>query len=355
VTFAVDNVEVGAELPVQDPKECLQAALGGEPGGAGSGLIEAWSHHLGNFVGVWGGDHGFIAALNAAYHGHLPLILSPDMIWLLVAQGFARHVNENAEALRGRFVSHPGKAVLTIRRDEFLAGFEGNDWEGVVSELCLKIKARTDEHAYRTVVRSFSTTGIVERAAMEITLLDAMQPYFDYCLYTLCGYPSITLEGTAADWQGVLEGARQLRRYELDWWLDALEPVLEEFACAANGHPCPAWWQSLFKQKNSSGGPYITGHITRFFPYVRDHEGKYARNSTLYLSPEERSKLWSGGGLTIGEFGPGRASAPFNWTYYGADLPMELTAGFFGAEQDAATRALRPVIGWAVLNRRSEA
>ncbi|MCI5212341.1 MAG: DUF4419 domain-containing protein, partial [Candidatus Electrothrix sp. ATG2] len=30
--------------------------------------------------------------------------MSPDMFWLLICQGFARHVNANSEELRHRFV-----------------------------------------------------------------------------------------------------------------------------------------------------------------------------------------------------------------------------------------------------------
>src|SRR4029078_12923454 len=37
--------------------------------------------------------HPVIAALDLAFSDHRPLVLSPDMIWLLIAQGFANHVN----------------------------------------------------------------------------------------------------------------------------------------------------------------------------------------------------------------------------------------------------------------------
>src|SRR6476619_3914205 len=44
--------------------------------------------------------HAFVAAVHAAFNDHRPLILSPDHFWLLISQGFAIHVRENAETLR---------------------------------------------------------------------------------------------------------------------------------------------------------------------------------------------------------------------------------------------------------------
>ena len=44
------------------------------------------------------------------------------MIWLLLLQGLASHVNANAKALRKKFVAHEGKLVLNVRRDGFRKG-----------------------------------------------------------------------------------------------------------------------------------------------------------------------------------------------------------------------------------------
>src|SRR5271166_3700926 len=53
--------------------------------------------------------NGLIETVHLAFSQHRPLILSPDCIWLVIAQGFGHHVNENAEHLRGRMVSHEGR------------------------------------------------------------------------------------------------------------------------------------------------------------------------------------------------------------------------------------------------------
>ena len=60
--------------------------------------------------------HPVVAALHRAFGDHRPVCLSPDMVWLLVAQGAANHVNAHAEALRPRFVRHRGKGPASLQK-----------------------------------------------------------------------------------------------------------------------------------------------------------------------------------------------------------------------------------------------
>ena len=49
-----------------------------------------------------------------AFDKHYSLVLSPDMIWLLISQGIATQINENAEELRDRLVDFDGQRTLKI-------------------------------------------------------------------------------------------------------------------------------------------------------------------------------------------------------------------------------------------------
>jgi hypothetical protein len=44
--------------------------------------------------------HGLAAAIFHAYNNHQHLILTPDDIWLTIAQGVSQHINYNAEKFR---------------------------------------------------------------------------------------------------------------------------------------------------------------------------------------------------------------------------------------------------------------
>src|SRR4051812_38902148 len=59
-------------------------------------------------------SHGLAAAILHAYNHHQHLRLTPDHIWLTIAQGVSHHINYNAEKFRSRFVNHEGKEEIFI-------------------------------------------------------------------------------------------------------------------------------------------------------------------------------------------------------------------------------------------------
>lgn len=58
---------------------------------------------------IW--RHPFVEAVHMAYAQHLPLVISPDMIWYLISSGVAKYINAHAEQVRNKFVDHEGKKV----------------------------------------------------------------------------------------------------------------------------------------------------------------------------------------------------------------------------------------------------
>ena len=89
-------------------------------------------------------------------------------------------------------------------------------------------------------------------------------------LHTLCGIPAITLEGTTEDWEALAERAEAFAEFGLEAWIDLLRPILRQFVRASKGDVDPAFWRSLYKYEDQSGGPVITGWILGFFPYLKD-------------------------------------------------------------------------------------
>jgi hypothetical protein len=304
--------------------------------------------------------HPVMAALHNAYHGHRPLCLSPDMIWLMICQGLANHINVHSEKLRPLLVKHQGKLKITVRRDDFTKGSNNNPWTEVFSEFSATIRKHIGEKTHDLIMPDFSTTGLVEKAATEIVLMDAVQSYFEYECHTMCGIPRIKLEGTLDDWQVLLNRTKDLARFELEWWINPLLPILKQFIAAVQGNPDQNFWQSIYKMDNESGGPYITGWITAFFPYLKDWETQKAtrQNESLIKDEEALRKLlypfaidnprasWTG--LTTEKFPSGLSTSPFVWEYYEQAYEMEFLGGFVGIRQNSDDFFLRPEIGWAV-------
>ena len=285
------------------------------------GRVEAMSPAPAGTVATFTRQNMLAKAVHAAFFGHHPLILSPDVIWLTIAQGLANHVDQNAEALRSSFVTHEGKEKIEVAREDFVLGSGSNDWEGVFPEFSAKIRARTVPGTAELVESDFSTTGPVERIVSHITLMDTVQHYFSYSMSCGCGFPSITLSGTPADWEKIRAKAEELRKYDLDWWLAALLPALDQFVAAAHGKPDLDFWRSLCNIATSSSYTVyhpLTGWIQAFFPYLNatvyegrglgqfaeaeDGQAKKAMVRNNSLSNYEESVRNS---LTLANFDPG--------------------------------------------------
>ncbi len=353
-TFPVDDVAVGTKpLPTERLKESIEKLLGTP--------VEACDRYTATVV-KQPGFHSLIAAADLAYQGHFPLVLSPDMIWLTIAQGFARHVANHAEELRPRIVPHEGKVTLTVRRDDFVRGSPENPWAEVWPAFCEKIRAHIGGEAHALMVCDFTTTGPTERAASQVVLMDAVQSYFEYIVETRCGIPAVALEGTAADWETIRERVGRLEPYDLTWWTDQVEPILDEFVLAAKGKPTRSFWKRLYKEENGSGGPYISGWLVRLVPYLRHRDivCKVPNDyRTAYFTPwrtdlrnfllkEPQDRCGGLFGLTHDQLPSSVSAVPFTWDYHHEKLDYQFLAGVMAVTQDAATKAIRPRIGWAV-------
>ena len=310
--------------------------------------------------------HAFVDAVGRAYSEHRPLVISPDMIWLLICQGFSKHVNSIPEQLRYQFVTHKGKKelIVDVTPFDFKKGKSDNPYHLVFPQFAHQIKQHTLGELYDVITAPFSTTGIVEKAAFEITLMDAMKAYFKYELRFICGIPSITLEGTVEDWLAVLFRAKKLAKYQLKWWIDALIPILEEFVKTRQGNVNLSFWNNIYNYHVPKGKwslrcppppkPYVNGWIIKFFPILPNGlKNIYLKENKNLLTVLKENDLEIDdfpNGLEINEFTTGISKTEFIWNdlVRNEKYDMELLAGFIGIRQDKATKALRPEIGWAV-------
>ena len=291
------------------------------------------------------GEGPFFSTLVTAYANHMSVTLSPDMVWLLISQGFARYVDEHAEELRSLFVDHDGKMGLFVEGNDIL--FDNADWPKLIGAFASQIEENTKGGIAQVITADFSTTGPVERVASQITLMKSMEHYFEYEYdVPICGIPSITLKGTPEDWQRVLEKAKKLSQYGLDGWVKELEPILAEFIRAAEGHPNQRFWQCIVKKiredelMRAAGDG--CGDETETEPTILD--GWF-----LKLYPN-----WDGKTYEIAAFGTKAMETEivrveFNYNLFGQNYPMELWAGFIGTEVDTTARMLTPKIGWMAI------
>lgn len=293
------------------------------------------------------GYHAFIHGMYQAYAEHRPFVLSPDMIWLLVCQGFSQHVNFNQGTAKEVFPKLQEKVPLVVINNNISLGDPSSPWEETTGQFADQITNYVGEELIETLRADFTTTGVAERVASEITIMDAMKPYFEYVVRKcICGIPEITIEGEARDWERIQDKLSVLRKYNLAWWVDKLNPVISEFISACNGEINKDFWIKMFKIHTEEfyGNPKcIDGWILDFYPY--DRKGNRVDQKQIFgLQVEE-----------IFEELP-KEIACVNFEYQLADdlgnvidsTPMEYWAGFIGLKQDKESFAIRPEIGWFV-------
>lgn len=291
--------------------------------------------------------HPFVGALHLSFSGHRPLVLSPDMFWLLILQGLAYLIRENPEEYRDFFVSHDGKKVLTVFREDLVKGLPDNPWPEVFEEFSRQIKREIGEGNHSRIITNFSTTGPVEKAAFEVALMDSMQKFFDYEV-SACGIPEVWLEGEIEDWRHLRDKSQMLgESYDLEWWTRPIKETLDRIYRNALGEKDPDLWKDIYKYKSGSGGPFVSGWVIDFFPEFNP----YLNGNDACVRPLVNGRVR----VTTDELPPGISLVPFKWnTMTGLAYEMEFIAGFTSVSQDSETMAVRPRIGWAVKEKQVE-
>lgn len=288
-----------------------------------------------------------------AYAEHRPIVITPDMMWLLICQGLSYHVNLNPEKYRNLLVSHNGKQDIIVLQNTGNQ-YTKEDVEFIVSRFSEQITEYTKGSIASDLVGNFSTTGPMELLVSRITLMDVVKDYFEFIQHSfICGIPYIKLKGTPADWTSMIERIQQFDRFGLEWWTTQLKPILQEFVETAKGNPNPLFWKSIVMKCQPDaiigrrcipgGSPptKIDGWILRFFPYCQDGRTPKKISNKDSLLPET-------------------VTVPFIHRYIDdagnlvKEEHLEMTAGFFGVKEEPETYELSPVMGWVISKADSE-
>jgi hypothetical protein len=308
--------------------------------------LHAFSHDDSVEVYRFCSTHPLAEAVHLAFSQHRPLRLTPDQIWLTIAQGFAHHVNNNAETLRQELVGFKGKMILQARTTSLVTA---EDWRQVINSWVEDLGDFIPPELHRTLLCDFTTTTTAARVASQVVMMESFQRYFEYRLFCVCGIPSITLAGTTEDWKRIADRVKDLERYELQWWTDRLQPICRALVETADGNPPLEFWQHIYKPEELYGGDLITGWLADLFPYIRDasHTGNSSptvRNPVLSVP---RHQLRVANGIEPGLLPHGISRVPIHLETGLMQIDFELLAGFIGIRvSQHGDGPLTPEIGW---------
>lgn len=287
------------------------------------------------------------------YAEHRPIVLSPDIIWLVINQQLAKHIAYNAEKFRSLIVSHEGTLEITIESNTDILT-ENTDWSAILNGFYNQIDAKTLNGIAKDFVADFSTTGTDERIASVVTLMKGVESYFKYTVHhMICGIPSVTLTGTPDDWKLLQQKCNILKKFGLTTWYQWLNPILTEFIRAAEGHPHLAFWKNTVQSGRdedfSLGGGCIPdshdvdGWCVALFLYDEDDEIlSFTKADSEASMVNEMTRV---GFKYVREYPDGSKE----------NFPMELWSGIIGISEDESTYALTPQIGWFVRKSNEQA
>jgi hypothetical protein len=289
-------------------------------------------------------EHSVLYGFRVAYQQHRPITISPDIIWLLINQGFSRHIVNNAEKFRKDFVNFDGKKDLIIDVDssDIMIGKENSHWEIVFPQFVNKISDYVGKEVTDILTADFSTTTPASKIAGQMTIMNAFKEYFRYEIDGYgCGLPQVTIEGTVEDWEKVLAKTQYISKYDLKWWTDELKPILKQIIQAKKGKFDKKFWINMIKYHSAQDygdEDRIDGWFVKFYPY--DKEGNRTNLKTINDINNLPSEI-----VRVPFIFENRIDMKNVKRYQ-----MEFWAGFFGLSQ-SKDFTLKPKIGWAIINK----
>jgi hypothetical protein len=291
--------------------------------------------------------HPFVATLHYGFAQHRPVIISPDMIWLMILQGLSKYVRDNEDFFQSSFLNSKEKKKFIIYRDKFIKGRDDNNMQSVIKEIIDEFDKELKPEIKPFLKKQFSTTTPKDFAAFQISMMNELNPYYEFVEATLCGIPYVILEGSPDDWKWIYDNFRHFERYGLGFWTKNLSPVLEKIHESSKGNIDTGFWKSMYKWDEESGGNKVTGWIIRFFPYFVESDG-ISINPYLAENFDNQQDSNIIMGLVGRNFGLGISSCVFIWKNFLTNKNMSFCAGFIGISQNKTSMALRPEINWFI-------
>jgi hypothetical protein len=347
VQFKVNDVQVD----VQQVSYLIPSAPNGQERAmamADGKAIDGFSHDGATFLtSRMNRDNPLLAAVYLAFSYHLPLVLSPDVIWNTILQGVSTHVATDPEKHRHAFVSHKDKEVLTVRDDSLVRGSPNNDWGRIACTFTELIGAKlSGVAAIKALNTRFSTTDEMARVAHAIVFMDVVKSYFEYRVMTMCGIPTIELTGTKDDWQRLRKALALLDDLDLAVWRKQLDTILAHFEDAFERRVDQSFWNGIFLEHGGRGSGVettVSGWLGSLFLYTASGQ----------LNPGAMGK--AGVRLAPSAFPTGRSETPFEWDYHGQKFPMLLRGGLVGVIVDPVSYTVTPQLGWLVTDAEKSA
>jgi len=297
-----------------------------------------------------------------AHSNHYPIRIKPDHIWLLIVQAFSNHVNANSEALRNQFVNFEGKKTLKINYPlSSISQVDKKVLEDFSEQINVQMKEYIGNEVLETLTPNFTTTDYDSTIVCKISIMGAFKKYFKYEMHLCgCGIPYIILEGTAEDYEKIIEKSKKLEKYDFSWYIKRIIPHLEKMVEAKKGNIDINYFKNFIQEDkiteyvsglSGMGGhnikvPIIKGWILNFFAYYSEVKG----HGYVPRFEEDSIKV-----KNFEKLANQMLNVPFDIIddVHGKTYEMKYSVGFIGCDQNKKNEVF-PVTGWIVSPRTKE-
>ena len=295
-----------------------------------------------------------IQGLILAYKNHFPITITPDMIWLLILQGYSRFMDKYSELVREKYVNFSGQKTLHINRYGISVKMASEEvWDGIIDEAVEQIRDNIGVETILNLQSDFTTTNSATLLASQASIMSSMKHYFKYeVLMVGCGISYITLEGSLEDWKKIKTKLNYLSNFALKWWTKHLIPIIDNIIKTKQyfkenkkiNNELIDFWKTMIRIKGRGDlyDPHIlNGWIIKFIPNLYDEHPK------LYEELNER------------EVPDQIISCPLKILEDNSDgfkviYDCDIASGFFGMIQDKKSLTVRPVVGYAIVVEKKE-
>ena len=96
----------------------------------------------------------------------------------------------------------------------------------------------------------FSTTDYDSTIIAKLSIMGTIKNYFNYIMGVyICGSPYIILEGTEDDYKKILSKAEKLSKYESEWYINRIIPIINYFIRAKQGNIDINFFKDIIKEQ----------------------------------------------------------------------------------------------------------
>ena len=163
-------------------------------------------------------EHPVLKAYYTAFLEHCPAIVSPDILWVLILEGFFRHMKLNSE-----------KDIFNIKDKSLEQNIIAPNFSTTTEEI--KVVC---EGFIKAII--FQCTSSVERFMRTRSVGG-------------CAFPYIKLQGTLQDYNQLKINIERLKGFLIDDWLDKLLSIVDKIIETKKGNIDKKFWDNMINNQ----------------------------------------------------------------------------------------------------------